>query len=297
MNKTVSTILLGSLLITTSAWATSDNPSTETKSPTTQEAVKQEKKKQDDLLEKVNKDVVEGMDNVIKAIKLLKEEKDAEALTALQNATGKFDLALAADPELALVPVDGYVSLFDLITTPDVVKQQIKDVKALLDDGKIQDARELLSTLRDEMEISTVYLPMGTYPDSIKLATKYLIDKKREQAISILDTTIGSLVTKSASIPLGLVRAKSLIEQASKLDKEKDKEKILNLTNSAREQLEIANLLGYTQERLESYVDLKKQIVNLEKEIKGKNVVEKLYEELADSFAELLKKESTSGKK
>ncbi len=297
MNKIILTILFSSLLITIPVWAKSDKSSTETTSPTTQEAVKQEKEKQDDLLEKVNKDVVEGMDNVIKAIKLLKEGKDTEALTALQNATGKFDLALAADPELALVPVDGYVSLFDLVTTPDVIEHQIKSVRALLDDGKIQTARELLSTLRDEMEISTVYLPMGTYPDSIKLATKYLVDKKREQAIAILDTTIGSLVTKSASVPLGLVRAKSLIEQASKLDKEKDKEKILNLAKSAREQLEVANLLGYTQQRLDSYIDLKKQIVNLEKEIKGKNVVEKLYEELADSFAELLKKESTPGKK
>ncbi len=298
MKKTIATLVLFSMLSSGAVWASGNENSapSQAQSPSTKEAIKKEQQKQTALLEKVNTNVVAGMEHVLKAIKLLEEQKDDEALSALETAVGKFEIALAAEPDLKLAPVDGYVTLYDLVATPETIKQQIKEVKKLLDDGKVQEARILLSTLRDEMVISTVYLPMGTYPDAIRLAVKYLRDKKRDQAIATLDTTVNSLVTESTSIPLGLIRAKSLIEQASKLDKEKDKEKILKLVKAAREQLEVASLLGYTQEYNPAYIDLKKQLVELEKEIKGKNMVEKLYEKLADSFADLLKKEATHSK-
>ncbi len=296
MNKTVASLVLLSLMASSATWATStsEEAATQAHSATTQESIKREQEKQSDLLKKANSAVTEGMDNVLKAVELLKEKKDGEALKALETAVGKFDIAIAAEPDLALAPVDSYVTLFDLVATPDTIREQLKTVKELIDDGKVQEARKLLSSLRDEMEISTVYLPLATYPDAIKLAVKYLRNEKREQAIATLDTTVKSLVTKTTAVPLGLIRAKSLIEQASKLDKEKDKKKILDLVKEAREQLTIANLLGYTQEFNDSYIDLKKQIVALENEIRGKNAVEKLYEKLAHSFAELMKKETAA---
>jgi len=296
MNKTVASLVLLSLMAPSATWATStsEEAATQAHSATTQESIKREQEKQSDLLKKANSAVTEGMDNVLKAVELLKEKKDGEALKALETAVGKFDIAIAAEPDLALAPVDSYVTLFDLVATPDTIREQLKTVKELIDDGKVQEARKLLSSLRDEMEISTVYLPLATYPDAIKLAVKYLRNEKREQAIATLDTTVKSLVTKTTAVPLGLIRAKSLIEQASKLDKEKDKKKILDLVKEAREQLTIANLLGYTQEFNDSYIDLKKQIVALENEIRGKNAVEKLYEKLAHSFAELMKKETAA---
>ncbi len=296
MNKTVASLVLLSLMASSATWATStsEEAATQAHSATTQESIKREQEKQSDLLKKANSAVTEGMDNVLKAVELLKEKKDGEALKALEAAVGKFDIAIAAEPDLALAPVDSYVTLFDLVATPDTIREQLKTVKELIDDGKVQEARKLLSSLRDEMEISTVYLPLATYPDAIKLAVKYLRNEKREQAIATLDTTVKSLVTKTTAVPLGLIRAKSLIEQASKLDKEKDKKKILDLVKEAREQLTIANLLGYTQEFNDSYIDLKKQIVALENEIRGKNAVEKLYEKLAHSFAELMKKETAA---
>ncbi len=297
MKKSIAALLLLTLGTSSVGWATSTSDSdtlSHADSAATKEAVKQEERKQTDLLTKANTAVTQGMELVVKAVNLLEEKKDDEALGALEAAVGKFEVAIAAEPDLALAPVDSYVMLFDLVATPDTVRNQLKAVKELLDDGKVQDARKLLSTLRDEMEISTVYIPLATYPDAIKLAVKYLRDKKREQAIATLDTTVKSLITETTVVPQGLIRAKSLVEQASKLDKEKDKEKILNLVKAAREQLEVTTLLGYTIEFDQSYINLKKQIVALESEIKGKNVVEKLYEKLAASFAELLEKESAS---
>lgn len=84
------------------------------------------------------------------------------------------------------------------------------------------------------------------------------------------------------------------MDQASKLDKKTEKIKVQELLKSAKEQLEIAKLLGYTDENSKDYEDLISQIKNLEKEVKGKNAVEKLYDKMKNSFNTLIKKESTS---
>ena len=289
-------VLLAAILAAQGVPAAEDGAGRPAQSQATQEAVTQEKNRQDTLLKEIHTGVVEGMDKVIEAAKLLSEGKDKEALEALQAATGKFDTALAADPELALVPVDAEVLVYSVVAPLEAVREHIELARKLLDAGKVQLARAVLSGLRDELEISTVYLPMGTYPDAAKLAAKYLVDKKREEAVAVLDAALRSMVVESVSIPLGLVRARSLIRQASLVDREKSKEKALELVAAAREQLEIAKVLGYTDKNSASYDDLREQIENLEKEIKGPNVVEKLYEKLAASFEALIEKERSPAK-
>ena len=293
-SKIITTLLSAALLAVPMVWAEQQARSDAAHSKTTKQAIKQEQKTQSDLLKEVNIGVSQGAAKVIKAIKLLDENKDKEALAELQAATGKFDVALAANPELALVPVDSFVKISELVTTPDKLKAQLKLAKKMLADGKVQVARELLEAMQDELRISIVYLPMGTYPDAIKLATKYLLEEKREDAKAILITAINTLVTEDEIIPLGLIRAKSLVDQASKLDKTADKKTIQELLKSAKDQLEIAKLLGYTDENSAAYEDLKGQIEALEKEVKGKNAVEKLYEKIANSFNKLIKKQGAS---
>ncbi len=295
-SKIITTLLSAALLAVPVAWAEQQASSDAAHSKTTKQAIKQEQKSQSDLLKEVNVGVSQGAAKVIKAIKLLDENKDKEALAELQAATGKFDVALAANPKLALVPVDSFVKINELVTTPEQLKEQLKLAKKMLADGKVQVARELLEAMQDELRISIVYLPMGTYPDAIKLATKYLLEEKREDAKAILITAINTLVTEDEIIPLGLIRAKSLVDQASKLDKTTDKKTIQELLKSAKDQLEIAKLLGYTDENSAAYEDLKAQIEALEKEVKGKNAVEKLYEKIANSFNALIKKQGASKK-
>ncbi len=293
-SKIMTTLLTAALLAVPVVWAEQKASPDAAHSKTTKQAIKQEQKSQSDLLKEVNVGVSQGAAKVIKAIKLLDENKDKEALAELQAATGKFDVALAANPELALVPVDSFVKINELVTTPEKLKAQLKLAKKMLADGKVQVARELLEAMRDELRISIVYLPMGTYPDAIKLATKYLLKEKRDDAKAILITAINTLVTEDEIIPLGLIRSKSLVDQASKLDKKTEKNTVQELLKSAKEQLEIAKLLGYTDENSKAYENLKDQIEVLEKEIKGKNAVEKLYEKIAKSFNALIKKEGAS---
>ncbi len=289
MKKLITTLMLSALLLTpvinqaATGGALADNK-------TTTDAIRNETARQNELLKEINNDVADGIKHVFRAVRLLDMNKDKQAISALQAATGKFDVALAANPRLALIPVDSYVTVYNLAASADVIRERIDIVEELLEHGKVQQARELLSSLRDEMLINTVFLPMATYPDSVKLATRYLIDGKRDEAITILQTALTSTVSETAVIPLGLIRAKSLIEQAAEMVD--DKEAALDFVRAAREQLEIARLLGYTSDESVLYEALNDQIDALEKEIKGKNIVGKLYDKLAKSFSELIGKES-----
>lgn len=255
----------------------------------TTEAIRQETSRQNELLRQINQDVADGIKHVANAVELLDRNQDKEAIEALQAATGKFDIALAANPDLALIPVDAHVTVFDLAASADVIRNKIKAVKSLIDDGKIQQARIQLAGLRDELLINTVYLPMATYPDSVKLATRYLVDNKRNEAIAVLSVALTSTVSETAVIPLGLIRAQSLIQQASELADEK--EAAMDFIQAAAQQLEIARLLGYTDDESALYQSLEQQIANLKQEINGKNAVTRLYQKLAESFSELISRE------
>ncbi len=255
-------------------------------------AIVKKAQSQVDLLKEVNKDVLNGFKKVIEATKLIKEDKVKEAIKALQDATGKFNVALAANPKLALIPLASSVSINELITTPKAIKTQIKLVKEFLDDSKVQAARALLIPLQDELVTRTTSLPMTTYPDAIKLATKMLIDGKKDAAEATLKTALSTMVDEVSIIPLSLLRVESMVLAASELDKEKDKDKALILMNAAEEQLQVATALGYTTKNSSLYEDLSQQIKALKKEITGGNIVEKMYSKLKSSIKSLINKKS-----
>ena len=255
-----------------------------------------------DLLKEVDKGIAEGFKKVIEATKLIKEDKVKEAIKALQGATGKFDVALAANPKLALIPVASSVSINELITTPEAVKAQTKLAKEFLEDSNVQAARALLLPLQDELVTRTTSLPMTTYPDAIKLATKMLVEGKKEAASATLETALSTFVDETSIVPLSLVRVESMVLAASELNKETDKDKALVLLSAADQQLQVATELGYTTKNSSLYEGLSQQIKAIKKEITGGNVVEKMYSKLKDSIKNLIGKNSeqkveTSGNK
>ena len=253
-------------------------------------AIKAHEKSQNDLLKHIDKGVAEGFSNVSKAVKLIAEKKEKEAIKLLQDATGKFDIAIAAKPEIALIPIDAKVVVHELTTTPAAIKAQVALANGFLKDSKVQAARAVLLPLRDDIESHSVFLPMRTYPDAIKLATKMLVDGKKEAALATISTAFSTIVEKTAITPLSLIRVAAITQSASLVDKEKEKDKALILLGAAEEQLKIATALGYTSEHSDLYKDLSTQIAALKKEITGGNVVERLYKKLRDSIASLMKK-------
>ncbi len=259
---------------------------------TNHKAIKKKQDKQNSLLEEVNKGISEGFHKVQQATKLINDGKEKEAIKALQEATGKFDIALADNPDIKLIPIAAEVRVNELLTTSALVKTQVDLAKDLLKDSRVQAARTVLLPLRDDMETRTAYLPMATYPDAIKLATKMLVEKNKDAALQTLAVALSTVVEKSSIIPLSLIRAEALITSASELDKDQGKDKALKLLDAAKEQLDVATALGYTSEDSDLYSALKDQISALKKEITGGNVVEKLYDKLKTSFKTLIKKKS-----
>ena len=263
-------------------------------SKTDKDAINAQIKKQQALLKETNKDVGEGLSNVVKAMKFMSKDQNKEAISALKAASGSFDVALAANPDIGLIPIDVGIRVNQLITTPDELKAQVKLAKKLLGDYKVQEARAVLVPLKDDIETSTVFLPMETYPDAIKQATKLLVDGDKEGAMVTLEAALSTMVTEYTTIPLTLVRADRMIEEAASLDSKVETEKklALDLLSDADEQLKLATLLGYTDKNSELYEDISAQIKALKKEITGGNAAERLYKKLKNSVKGLIGKHS-----
>lgn len=297
----INSLLIGTLMIAPFAQATNtttekaNNLMDKAQTEKSDQAVKALEKEQNALLKTVNQGVLDGYKKILDATKLLTQEgKEKQAISLLQEATGKFDVALAATPSLNLVPIDGEVSISALITTPELLKAETDVVIDLLRNHKIQTAQALLEPMKDEMVITNTFLPMGTYPNAIKLATKYLVEGKKQEALNTLDIALSTVVMEEAIVPLAIIRTESLLKEASSLDKNKDKAKAHELLDAAQEQLEIATLLGYADKASKAYEDMKNQIKAVKKEIDGKNVVEKMYDKAKTSINNLIHKEKTS---
>jgi len=257
-----------------------------------QDAIKGHVQTQNKLIENINKGVTEGLTKTVEALRLIRNNKKQEAIKALEAATGKFDIALGVNPSIGLIPVDASIVATELNMAPDDVKKQVDLARKLLKDYKVQAARIVLQPLRDDLVTKIVSLPMSTYPDAIKLATKMLNEGNSDAAVNILETALSTFVEKVSVIPLPLIRVEAMIRVASELDKEKGKEKALKLLDQAQKQLELATILGYTDKDSVAYEDLAAQMKALNKEAKGKNFVEKMYDKLNNSIKELMNRSS-----
>ncbi len=251
----------------------------ETTAEVSKRAVAKEEKKAEEIKEELNKKAIEAVAQTYKALDLLAEGKSKEALEILKKVIGELEIILAANKKAAFVPINTYHVITDIRLSPEEIETEIKKVRKLLHEGDVQEARLLLNTLQSEINIIIEQLPLATYPDAIKLASKYIINDKVKEAESVLSIALNSMVLKTIVIPLPLVKATELTKAASKSAK-KNKDNALKLLEEAKKQLKIAQVLGYGRSYSDTYKDLKKKIEAIQKEIKGKNKAEKLFEEL-----------------
>jgi len=222
------------------------------------------------------------------------DKKDTKsAIKDLEDAIGKLEVVLASEKAPKLLPVDASVTAMEYIGDVEQIKKSVKMVEDLLDDGKVQEARVLLDTLRSEIDVISVNLPVSSYPDALKLAAKYLHDNKIDEAKAVLSTALSTLVEDVVIIPIPVLKADALIKAASKIAKT-DKKQALKHLAQAKTELERANALGYTSKSDVTYKALEKAIEKTEKEIKGKNKAEKLFEELINKLKSFKEKPSFS---
>ncbi len=248
-------------------------------------AVEKEKKKAADVKKELNQKAIKAIADTYKVLDLLNQKKSKEALDLLKKVIGELEVILAANKNVALIPINSYTVVVDTDLTPKQIAEKITEVKTRLNHGDVQGARILLDTLQSEIDIVIENLPLATYPDAMKLASKYIIDGKIDEARSVLQIALNSMVVKKIVIPIPLVRASDLIAEASKVAKT-DKEQALKYLNEAKRQLELAKILGYGKDQPKVYKDLQERIDSIKKEIKGKNKAAKMFEELLKKLKE-----------
>lgn len=224
-----------------------------------------------------------------RALKFLDENNSEEAIKALALATGKLELIVARDPALALAPIEVDINMLDLLATKKTIKKTIKTVEDLIDSGEIQLARPIMAYLASELQIATTSIPLASYPAAIKAVTP-LIDKgKIDEAKLALQAALNTLVITEEIIPLPALRASELLAVAEELAEKSDRTDEENkefgvLLDSAREQLEIASLLGYGEKK--SYKPMYQQIDEIEKRASagddGKGWFDKVKKQISD---------------
>jgi hypothetical protein len=187
------------------------------------------------------------------ALGFLANNRTDDAVAALERAIGKLDLVLAAEPSLALAPVDVRVRTYDIVAAPDAIRAVRTRAAEAVAAGQIQVARHLLADLASEHVISVTSLPLATYPAAIRQAAALVHAGNAPGAATVLESALGTLVVQDTIIPLPLARAEALLDQAAPLTAKAQRspaenEQLRRLIAAAREQLQRAQLLGYATE-------------------------------------------------
>jgi len=238
---------------------------------------------------KITADAIAAVAETRNALKLLDEKKADEALAALERVTGKLELILARDPKLALAPVDVEVITFDLIAKLDTIKAVIKEAEDYLEDGEVQKARPLVANLASEIQIRTTSIPLATYPGAIKAVAPLIDAGKVDEAKVALQAALNTLVVTTDVIPLPVLRAETLLRNAEALAEnkertDKDNKTLANQLAEARNQLKMAELLGYGNKK--AFKPMYEQIDQIEEKTadgkSGKGWFDKIKQQLSD---------------
>lgn len=259
----------------------SDNPP----APEVQdEAARQTEEKRREIIQ----DAVDALRETENALKALEQNRAADALKALANATGKLELVVARDRRLALAPVDVGFRVIDVYTSADAVKEAAERASDLLEDGMVQRARALISDLASELVVSVTNLPLATYPAAIRAVTPMIDAGKIDEAKKALEVALGTLVVVDTIVPLPPLRAEMLLEDAEMLAEKTDRtdEENRRLTehlSAARAQLQLAEALGYGEKS--AFADFYKELDEIQAKTAGGRSGKGWFDRIKDSIS------------
>lgn len=295
MKKIILSTLLSSLLLTgglqAKETALKDASVNEVNKISVNNAINDAKAKESTLAQ----EAISSLKSAHEALVAL-EKKDAKHATEkLESALGKLEVILASKKVPELLPVDSVIKVNDFLGTSKDVKTALNAVRTLLNKNKVQKARALMLPLQSEIDITTVSLPLGSYPDALKLAAKYVHSDELDKAKEVLSIALSTFTEVTRIIPIPLVKATDLIVAAEVASKE-DKKRALMYLDGASESLKVAHALGYVSKSQTTYKVLQEQIETVQKEIKGPNKAEKLFETLKSSLKEFKEKVFTEKK-
>ena len=247
-----------------------NNPSTEVR-PSSQQMIQEQITKEKAEAEKQAKTVQEAfsaVDETRQAVRLLDDRKIDAASNALKRAIGKLDIALAQNPNLALIPVTAEVQVQDLVIDEPTAKTAARQIKDLVDDGKLQDARKALIPFASEINITTTNFPMATYPLAIRAAARLINEGKSDLAKAELQAALNSLVIATRSLPLPVIKAQALVDEVGRQVARNNVNKSVanRLLDEAQEHVKVAETMGYEIPR-KGVADFRSAIKQLKNDI------------------------------
>ena len=294
MQKILLSTLISSLLLTTSIFADSNTTqsikgSSDKNITSNSNVMVKAKSHQAKLVNEALKSLALST----KALQEINNNKNDEAKKDINLALGQLDALLALKEVPKLLPIENQMVVKNFKGTSKDIDLALKEVKKLLTDGHVQEARILLDTLQSEIDLTTIALPLGSYPDALKLASKYMLDEKPEKAKEVLKLALSTFSEVKEIVPIPLIQTTELINMASGIA-QKDKDKALNYLLDASDELDKSEKLGYLQKSTSTYKELHELIEGVKKEIKGENKSENLFKELSKKL-KAFKKEISSG--
>jgi len=212
-----------------------------------------------------------------------------EGIKALQQAILQLNVLLNTPNAPYLLPVDVQIQVVQFIGDREDIARLAQRGKELVNRGLFPKARQILDSLRSEIVIKTINLPLSSYPPAIQLAIRYLNKGKVEEARDILGMVLTTLVEVDRLIPIPLIKAQTLVEGAERLSKTNRKEALIFLREAKRE-LERARLLGYTSKTPIGYKKLEQEITRLETGLQNGEEITFLFQTLIKDLKEFKEK-------
>ena len=237
-------------------------------------------------LQKAPKEFMTALNDTILALQAIKTDKSAEAQKLLKKADSEFNAAFKKDPKLGMIPVLDNAEIITFNGSPALIRHIKDSAIKLLQDNDTQLAIDMLLPLQDEIIMKTQYVPAYLYPKAVKKASQELKAGKKDAAFDTIVTALNASQLDTVIVPIPLLTAQNMVLEASKLAKT-DKKEALDLLTMAQTELQKAVLLGYAHEYQKGYKELSKKIDVIKTEIKGNNVVTKLYDDLLKDFKDL----------
>ncbi len=228
-------------------------------------------------------DAQSALEETRNALAALDKGNSKSALAALERVTGKLDLVVARDRQMALAPVAVDTTIFDLYTTPETIKAVVSQAKDDLSGNRVQHARHLVSDLASEVDFHVTEIPLATYPAMIRAVAPLIDAGKIEEAKAALDAALNTLVVETYVVPLPRVRAEAMIAAADRLASQNgrnqdDNARLSALLRATRHEIQLAETLGYGTR--DSYRALYTQMDEIEKKTEngqsGKGIFDKL---------------------
>ena len=201
--------------------------------------------------QQIIKEAAESVTETQEALAVIEKNNPKRALAILQDVSSKLDIVLAKYPAMTLVLADIDTEIIEFEGNADEAQKAIATADDFLDDGKVQEARQILDELISEVRVTASGIPLKTYPAAIKEAISYLSNGKSSQAANTLYVVLNSLTQTTEIVPLPVLNAEILLTEASEvehkqdLSKEASRTEVLKLADAAGDQLKLAQLLGY----------------------------------------------------